>query len=206
MNPLYFAFTQKYFGPLNYAKAAPTLTYPLGATVFKTSWRILGAGENPTDAYSTTATIDLLQSDGKGGLQPSGKTQDNVRVALVGVHVVGTIQGHPEFAWATFEQLNNSPDLPPNMSPGSSDPVNQRGFTFYKGGTPANQSNVKPKSMTIDPATQVIAPITNVFRQFAYGGATPAYRVTNIQQSNGSLAKGSRSTRRASIRSSPITS
>ena len=190
MNPLYFAFTQKYFGPLNYAKAAPTLTYPLGATVFKTSWRILRAGENPTDAYSTTATIDLLQSDGKGGLQPSGKTQDNVRVALVGVHVVGTIQGHPEFAWATFEQLNNSPDLPPNMSPGSSDPVNQRGFTFYKAGTPASQSNQQPSSMTIDPGTQVIAPITNVFRQFAYGGATPPYRVTNIQQSNTNFSEG----------------
>ena len=44
--------------------------------------------------------------------------------------------------------------------------------------------------MTIDPATQVIAPITNVFRQFAYGGATPAYRVTNIQQSNKQFSEG----------------
>ena len=147
-------------------------------------------GRDPTDAYTTTATIDLLQSDGKGGLQPSGKTQDNVRVALVGVHVVGTIQGHSEFAWGTFEQVNNSPDLPPNMAPTSSDPVSQQSFTFYKGGTPANQSNQQPPTMTIDPKTQVISPITNVFRQFAYGGATPAYRVTNIQQSNTNFSAG----------------
>ena len=190
MNPAYFAFTQKYFGSLAYSKAPPTLTYPPGATVFKTSWRILAAGENPAAAYTTTASIKLLESDGKGGLKTSDKTQDNVPVALTGVHVVGVIRGHPEFAWATFEQVNNAPDLPDGMQPTSPDPVSQHSFTFYKGGTPANQSNVKPKSMTIDPATQVIAPITNVFRQFAYGGATPAYRVTNIQQSNGQFSEG----------------
>ena len=38
--------------------------------------------------------------------------------------------------------------------------------------------------MTINVQTQQIDPITNVFRQFAYGGATPALRVTDIQQIN----------------------
>jgi hypothetical protein len=184
MDLTYFQFTQTYFGPANYANAAPTLPYPIGATVYKTSWRIVAAGENPTDAYTTTATVDLLESDGQGGVKTSGQTQSGVRVALVGVHVVGVIKDHPEFAWGTFEQINNAPDLPAGMSPKSGNPVSQQQFAFYKAGTPANESNVLPNAMTINPQTQQISPITNVFRQFAYGGATPALRVTDIQQVN----------------------
>ena len=41
-----------------------------------------------------------------------------------------------------------------------------------------------PNALTINPQTQQISPITNVFRQFADGGATPALRVTDIQQAN----------------------
>ena len=190
MDLTFFGFTQKYFGPGNYQKASPTTPYPIGATVFKTSWRILPDGENPTDTYTTTATIELLESDGQGGLKTSGKTQDNVRVALVGVHVVGVIKDHPEFAWGTFEQLNNAPDLPDGMSPTSPDPVSQQMFTFYKAGTAARESNVLPKSMTIDVASQQVSPITNVFRQFAFGGATPAQRVTDITQANTNFQSG----------------
>jgi hypothetical protein len=184
MDMIYFPFTQEFFGPTNYAKAAPTLPYPIGATVYKTSWRVLATGENPAGTYTTTATIELLESDGNGGLKTNGQTQADVRVALVGVHVVGVIKDHPEFAWGSFEQINNAPDLPPNLTPKSTDPVSQQSFTFYKAGTPANQSNVQPSAMTIDVPTQKISPITNVFRQFAYGGATPASRVTDIQQVN----------------------
>jgi hypothetical protein len=184
MDLTYFDFTKEYFGPANYAKASPTLPYPIGATVYKTSWRIVADGENPTDAYTTTASISLLESDGQGGLKTNGQTQSGVRVALVGVHVVGVLKDHPEFAWGSFEQINNAPDLPPNLTPKSGDPVSQQQFTFYKAGTPANQSNVLPTAMTINAQTQQIQPITNVFRQFAYGGATPALRVTDIDQVN----------------------
>jgi hypothetical protein len=184
MDLIYFGFTQKFFGPARYAKASPTLPYPIAATVFKTSWRIIPDGQNPTDTYVTTASIELLESDGQGGLKTSGKTQDNVRVGLVGVHVVGVLKDHPEFAWGTFEQINNAPDLPNGMSPSSPNPVSQQMFTFYKAGTPANESNAQPASMTINTQTQQISPITNVFRQFAFGGATPALRVTDIQQIN----------------------
>jgi hypothetical protein len=190
MDLTYFNFTKMYFGTANYANAAPTLPYPIAATVFKTSWRILASGENPTNVYVTTATIDLLESDGQGGLKPNGQTQANVRVALVGVHVVGVIKDHPEFAWGTFEQLNNAPDLPAGMSPTSPNPVSQQMFTFYKAGTSANESNVLPSALTINTATQQVSPITNVFRQFAYGGATPASRVTDIMQANQNFQTG----------------
>jgi hypothetical protein len=183
MDPIYFAFTQKYFGPNNYKNASPTLTYPLNATVFKTSWRIVQAGEDTSKVFTTKATIDLLESDGKGGVKLSGKTQSDVTVALVGMHVVGVIKDHPEFAWATFEQVDNAPDLPDGMDPRSPNPVSAQNFTFYKGGTPANDSNVASTNLKIDPNTQVISPITNVFRRFEYGDAS-AMRVADIVSMN----------------------
>lgn len=33
-----------------------------------------------------------------------------VLLALTGMHVVGTVNGHPEFVWATFEHISNTPD------------------------------------------------------------------------------------------------
>jgi hypothetical protein len=188
MDPIFFAFTQKYFGPNNYQKASPTLDYPIGATVLKSSWRIVQPGEDTSNVYTTTATIALLESDGNGMLKLTGKTQSGVKVALVGVHVVGVIKDHPEFVWATYEQLNNAPFLPPNMDPHSSDPVSAQNFTFYKGGTPANKSNLLPNPKTdplsIDPASQVISPVGNVFQEFEFGGATPDSRVADITSLN----------------------
>lgn len=189
MDPIYFGFTQRYFGPARYRKASPTLPYPIGATVFKSAWRIVQPGEDTSKVFTVKATIDLLESDGKGGLEPSGKTQSDVPVELVGMHVVGVIKDHPEFGWATFEQVNNAPDLPPGMDPHSTSPVSAQSFTFYKGGTPANASNDLPTSMTIDPASQAITPITNVFRQFSDGGATPASTAAAIASINANFQK-----------------
>ncbi len=31
-------------------------------------------------------------------------------LAMVGMHVVGTVNGHPEMIWSTFEHVNNAPD------------------------------------------------------------------------------------------------
>ena len=39
-----------------------------------------------------------------------GSTMATRQLALVGLHVVGSVAGHPEMIWATFEQVNNSPD------------------------------------------------------------------------------------------------
>jgi hypothetical protein len=183
MDPIYFTFSQTYFGPKSYQNASPTLNYPIAATVLKTSWRLLQPGDDFSKIFTTTATIPLLENDGKGHLQLSGKMQENVPVALVGVHVVGVIKDHPEFVWATFEHIGNAPFLPSGMDPHSPNPVSAQNFTFYKGGTPANASNFLPKNESIDAATQVITPITNVFQEFSYGGATPD-RVTDIEQAN----------------------
>jgi hypothetical protein len=41
---------------------------------------------------------------------PAGKSQIKT-LALLGMHVVGSVKGHPEMIWATFEHRHNSPNL-----------------------------------------------------------------------------------------------
>jgi len=183
MDPIYFAFTQKYFGPKNYLKASPTLDYPIGATVFKSSWRIVRAGEDTSKLYTTTAIVPKLVDAGNGKLKTSDKTE-TVTVALIGVHVVGVIKDHPEFVWSTFDLPGTAPDLPAGMDPHSPNPVSAQDFPLYKGGTAAAQCNYLPDKMSIDEATQVITPITNVFQEFPDGGATPPSTAAAIASSN----------------------
>ena len=183
MDPIYFAFTQKYFGPKNYPKASPTLDYPIGATVMKSSWRIVRAGEDTSKLYTTTAIVPKLVNAGDGKLKTSDQTE-TVTVALIGVHMVGVIKDHPEFVWGTFELPGSAPDLPAGMDPHSPNPVSAQDFPLYKGGTAADQCNYLPKKMSIDEATQVITPITNVFQEFADGGATPQTTADAIASSN----------------------
>jgi hypothetical protein len=183
MDPIYFAFTQKYFGPKNYQNASPTLNYPIGATVFKSSWRIVRPGEDTSKLYTTTAIVPKLVNAGNGKLKTSDQTE-TVTVALIGVHVVGVIKDHPEFVWATFELPATAPDLPAGMDPHSPNPVSALDFPLYKAGTAADQCNYLPDKMSIDEATQAITPITNVFQEFPDGGATPPSTAAAIASSN----------------------
>jgi hypothetical protein len=173
MNDAYFSFLQQYGGS-NYAQAPASLNFPVGAAVFKASWQVVPAGAKPTTFYTETAQVPMLVNNPKGGIMvdPSGKTR-SVTVALVGLHVVGVTANHPEFLWGTFEQVQNAPDLPANVPYNSPNPVSNQAFTFYAANTPANACNVKAALKVTDPVKQTVAPITNVFRQFATGGADP---------------------------------
>lgn len=175
-NDLYFKFVKKYYGVAAYAKASPTLQFPVGAAVFKASWQIVPEGTKPPGVFTTAATVPILKNnpDPKVGgiIIDTTATPRPVTVALVGLHVVGVTVNHPEFLWGTFEQLQNAPDL---MNP--TGPVSDKNFTFYKAGTVAADCNINPSSpkaptrLTVTDSTkQTLAPITNIYREFAYGG------------------------------------
>jgi hypothetical protein len=188
MSDAYFSFLQQY-GGANYAQAPASLNFPVGAAVFKASWRVVPDGTTATGFYTEKTTVPMLVNKTGGGIQvdPSGKTRP-VTVALVGLHVVGVTANHPEFIWATFEQIQNAPDLPTGMAYDSPDPVNKDSFTFYAANTPANACNPDPKKTVLkvtDPVKQTVSatPMTNVFRQFPTGGAEPA-RTADIEAVN----------------------
>lgn len=48
-------------------------------------------------------------------------------LALVGIHVVGSVKGHPELVWATFEHVDNAPDKAYSYTTNAAPPVNQPG-------------------------------------------------------------------------------
>lgn len=188
MDPGYFAFAKPFYGVANYSKAGPTAVFPIGATVFKAAWRVAGPNDDPKKVFVTTAAIAELVNGKDGTAVASGKVLPNVKVALVGLHVVSVLKDHPEFAWATFEADGQTPDLPPGVAPDSPTPVSPNGFALYKANTPANACNPRVKGSPVpikvaNVGTQQLTPITNVFLQFRVGGATGG-RDTDIDNAN----------------------
>src|SRR5688572_24485293 len=111
--------------------------FQCGAAVFKATWMRLKDGETaPAGAFTTAAEVPVLKNlCTKVSCTVVATDQYvQVQVALVGLHVVGYIEHHPEFLWATFEHLNNSPAFPDGTFK-FSDQSNPDAFTFYAAGT-----------------------------------------------------------------------
>ena len=76
-------------------------SFPVGSLELKVSWTpVTAIAEQEIDNYYTTVAA----------LSRDGKNYTNTKVALLGMHVVGVVENHPEFIWATFEH----DDLAPN--------------------------------------------------------------------------------------------
>jgi hypothetical protein len=190
VNPTYYNFvrTNHLYDPVTYAAASNTLNFPDGSVVIKSSWRIVPHNAPPTDAFSMLAKLSLVTlANGKVTISPLTRVE---RVALVGIHIVGVVQHHPEFVWSTFEHQNNAPELT-GTDPTSPDPVSASNFTFYTAGTAArdcNKSNAHVLTF-LDPNDidgQRLKPLINVFRQFKQGGGNDDNR-NNISALNGSV-------------------
>lgn len=72
-----------------------TKTFPVGSLELKTSWistEVIPEADR-ANYYTTNASVN-------------GTTME---VAMLGMHVVGVVENHPEFIWATFEHTNLAP-------------------------------------------------------------------------------------------------
>ncbi|HEV7505212.1 MAG TPA: hypothetical protein VGS07_09890 [Thermoanaerobaculia bacterium] len=149
----------------------PTTEFATGDVEIKVSWKIVAPGEDTSKYYVRPALVDRLVTGPNGKVRTDGGSPPlAVQVALVGFHVVGWVQGHPEAVWASFEHDDNAPDLVPNQSP--SVPVSTRDWAFYSAGTLAlNCNQVSTSQLKLDAATQTLTPITQVCRQFPSGMA-----------------------------------
>ncbi len=78
----------------------------------KSAWVVAAGLPNLSSYITMTATIPTYNP---APPPPSGTTtmtatgQQTVQLALVGMHVVGSVAGHPEMIWSTFEHVNNTP-------------------------------------------------------------------------------------------------
>jgi hypothetical protein len=94
---------------------AITYGYPLGpdmnalAMELKTSWVDASTLANPNNYILSEAIVPVFDSSlAKGPWPVTGNEQKTL--ALVGMHIVGSVNGHPEMIWTTIEQVDNVPD------------------------------------------------------------------------------------------------
>ena len=74
----------------------------------KTAWVEAAGLANPNTYITMTGTVPTYNTSNPNKWTPNG--QKTVELALVGMHVVGSANGHPEMIWATFEHFGNSPN------------------------------------------------------------------------------------------------
>lgn len=115
------------------------------------------------------------------GVWPTGPVQPKL-LAMVGMHVVGSVAGHPEMIWATFEHVNNAPNGAYSYRNAAGTvvnvPLNPQGKWLFSNGTanPFNVENLKTVTSPVAGIQQVNSsgakPVaSNTIRSFPWGGA-----------------------------------
>ena len=158
-----------------------TNAFEVGAVELKAAWRIVTPNDIfPTNLfYTTTAEVEnlMVNPQNPATLIPAG-SNFTAQVALVGLHVVGVVAGHPEFIWATFEHRLNAPLLTNSTL---SCPSN---LVFYVANTAAANCNIAAttNNLKINATSQIVSPVNNVC--FPNAQALPAGNVTTNDQQN----------------------
>jgi hypothetical protein len=172
--------------------------FNVGALVFKATWLRLDKDQNPPrGAFVTKAEVPwLTTTNAPDGLIaiPSG-TNVVVNVALLGLHVVGFTEKHPEFLWGTFEHHRNAPMLDDNSFNPTG--VSTNDYTLYRAGTPFNAVNQPtqpdqvggPAKLTFNPLTQKFAPTSNGVLLNRTGGETNPGGPGNVDAVNQAARK-----------------
>lgn len=154
MNPLMYDAAVAFQLGLKSGVIKPTNkeVFPVGSFELKVAWVPLSAIPQAKQSLYYT-TIASLSTN-------AGKSFTNTKVALIGMHVVGIVENHPEFIWATFEHDDLSPDYDWKANSASSG-TDQ--LLFKKGST----SGIG--AITYNSKTQFGNPPNQVFDLFQYG-------------------------------------
>jgi hypothetical protein len=124
---------------------------------FKSAWMVVDPQHPPSNYFVVPAELPHLVVQGDTLVQAinNGKPVfDNVNVALLALHVVFTLPGHPEMIWSTFEHVHLRPDgvaIRDNAPPASDNPSanppptiaaeSNFAYPLYKASTPIKQAN-----------------------------------------------------------------
>ncbi|HLI76891.1 MAG TPA: hypothetical protein VKV02_08090 [Acidobacteriaceae bacterium] len=173
-----------------------TIPEPLALAVeTKSSWIEATAVMNPGDYLQETAVVPTYNKTSPDTWTPSG--QKTVKLVMVGIHVVGSTNGHGEMVWASFEHLGNAPDAMytyASTSGAKNVPQNTSGTWIFtpSGSTgPFNvtHATLDPMSGSINgvPATMPIAN-TPVLRMKAWGSdPNDSFHNTEVISANASI-------------------
>jgi len=78
------------------------------AIEIKTSWVEASKLKDPENYFTVEAVIPTYDTTSSTKWVPNGEKTE--KMALVGMHIVGSVAHHPEMVWATFEHLNITPN------------------------------------------------------------------------------------------------
>ena len=183
----------------------PNLSFPPGLVEYKTAWTDIDPGDFPngkvppptndpanasdpgdySNYVTTMAWVPHLSKDPTTGAVVEDADHPRlIKVALVAIHAVYTLPGHPEFVWGSVQHVNlqatnavasavqgvpviGAPDCQPDttaLPDLATDPDNNNvstsvspyNYLLYKGGTAENQSNAaySDNQLQLDETTQ----------------------------------------------------
>lgn len=160
------------------------------AMELKISWVDASTVPNPQNYITMWAFVPTFDfsTPPVNGVWPEGSPRKTL-LAMVGMHVVGSVAGHPELIWATFEHVSNAPNgpysytntkgqiitVPQNTqgnwlfcANGATGALNQETLTTVsaKSGPPPTPAGISPV-----PSTATTAVPSNTIRSFPWGGA-----------------------------------
>jgi hypothetical protein len=160
------------------SNADPMLTFPAGLVELKEAWMIVPDATPPTDYIVAKVRVPTLRAV-KDVFNNTQVTEDptvmrDVTVALLAIHVVFTLPGHPEFIWSTFQHVDatgvfdvaptaaNNPDMTPATTA-----ISTQNFALFKGGTTAGASNTGIANLAFNETTQSFGTQqTSIYRMF----------------------------------------
>ena len=144
------------------------------AVEVKTSWVEASTIPDSQDYILETATIPTYDTSGHNKWIPNG--QKTVIMALVGLHAVGSVIGHPEMVWASFEHQSNAPDAGygymSTTGPKSVSRNTNGNWLFCANGAsgPFNQLHMFAVGDTIESVSPFTISPSNTIRWKAWGG------------------------------------
>ena len=137
-NTFDFVNENKLLNSDEYLKFPGSSGFPTGSMLFKYAWTVVDETFSDDAYYTTEAYVRNFKTTPDGVVRIiHGSAQKRV-VALVGLHIVGFVDGHPSAVWATFEHKNNAP--PATEIPSHSNRLVSDGdWLFYNSGTTMDQ-------------------------------------------------------------------
>jgi len=161
------------------------------AIELKTSWVEASDLANPSQYIITTATVPVYDHSNPGKWTPNGTKTSTL--ALVGMHVVGSVAGNPEMIWSTFEHIDNAPnDTYAYTSASGTKTVDEdtRGtwlFCCSNHAGPFDQAHMRQSGADIVPIPPFTISPSDTLRRKAWGSAsdeTPNPFTSSVAASN----------------------
>lgn len=117
---------------------ANNINFPYGVIEVKSSWRILGSGDNASRYLTQFARVATFDDQG----QRNGVTE--AYLGLVGLHIITKMNGYPQWIWSTFEQIDNVPPKAQVHGQWVDQPTAGVAYSYFNPAAPAASLNQSP--------------------------------------------------------------